>query len=85
MRTRVGNKYALRTLPRCRAGNLQSADLDDGYLAVQELPVADPEHWQSWVGTLQYEQITGATFYVIAQAKGHDLKILNEETRDLRG
>lgn len=80
----VGSKYALLTLPLYRAGHLQSADLGDGYLAVAQLPVVVPEHWQTWVGTLQYEDIVGAAFYLIVHAKGRDLKTLDEENRLLR-
>lgn len=80
----VGNKYALLTLPLYRAGHLQSADLGDGYLAVEQLPVAVPEHWQAWVGTLQYEEVVGAAFYLIVHKKGRELRVLNEENRLLR-
>src|ERR1700682_5295775 len=80
----VGNKYALLTLPLYRAGKLQSTDLGDGYLAVEQLPVTVPEHWKTWVGTLQFEAIVGAALYLIVHGEAHDLKVLNEENRVLR-
>jgi len=51
---------------------------------VTELPVAVPDHWRTWVGTLQYEAIESAAFYLIAHGKGTNLETVDQENRRLR-
>src|SRR5712671_2634603 len=80
----VGNKYALLTLPLTHVRNPASAELGDGYVATEHLPVTVPEHWQKWVGSLQYEAIVGASYYLIVHAPAREPRVLDDENQTLR-
>ena len=80
----MGNKYALLTLPLTHARNTISAELGDGYVATERLPVGVPDHWQKWVGSLQYEAIVDAAYYLIVHSPARAPHVLDEENQNLR-
>ena len=65
-----GHKYALLTLPDRHGANESGVltELGDGYLATALLPLAIPEHWRKWLGTILYGTLERSNFHLVVHA-----------------
>lgn len=80
-----GHKYATLALHIERL-KLQFSDplqLDANLFATRELPLAMPDHWKTWLGTLRVDELRRANLFLFAHAPSTAPESLNEENKQL--
>ncbi len=80
-------KYALLTLPDRNGSNEIGAtvvELGDGYLATSMLPLAVPDHWRTWMGTILYGEVEKSKFHLVVHAPSQTPRASNAENEALQ-
>ncbi|MDP2982973.1 MAG: hypothetical protein Q8O92_06575 [Candidatus Latescibacter sp.] len=75
------HKYAALAL-RVNRLEFQFSDpfhLDRERLVTRELPLAMPDHWQKWLGTLKVDELSKANLFLFAHAPSQTPEILDGE------
>lgn len=58
-------------------------EIEPGLLVTRELPLAMPDHWQTWLGSLRVEELTKANLFVFATSPSSAPKSLDAENKEL--
>jgi hypothetical protein len=80
-----GHKYATLALQVRRLNRRFSNphQLSTSLFAASEPPLAIPDHWQIWLGTLRVEELQRANLFLLAHAPSQHPDSLDDENRQL--
>src|SRR6266542_1806191 len=58
-------------------------ELTPGAFVTRELPLAVPDHWRTWLGSLRVDDLSKADLFIFAGAPSNAPKILDAENNEL--
>lgn len=82
----AGHKYATLALrvTHVTPRSTEPLDLGDDLWVTRELPVALPDHWRGWLGSIHVDELRGANLFLFSHSHADHPGVLDDENEQLK-